>query len=204
MKLVKLNVNKHDLKKVAGLIYETDAETLNFYFKNKEKAAELIQKLIQADGGSGENTYVTTGDDNQVYGVLVAFKGDEESIKTDLKAYFKNLSFINALKFTLLEISYIFIGVKIDKDDYYLSDVAVDENCRGRGVGTFILEKSLELAREKGCKRAVLDVDLKNEGALRLYKRMGFKIFNKKSIRWFGGEKGVYNMEYWLNQEMKQ
>ncbi|MGZ7117504.1 MAG: GNAT family N-acetyltransferase, partial [Methanobacterium sp.] len=56
--------------------------------------------------------------------------------------------------------------------------------------------KSLELAREKNAKRVTLDVDIENKGALRLYERFGFKIYNKKSINWFGKEIGTFNMEY--------
>lgn len=35
MKFVKLDINKHDLNKVANLMHETDAETFIFYFKTK-------------------------------------------------------------------------------------------------------------------------------------------------------------------------
>ena len=55
--------------------------------------------------------------------------------------------------------------------------VAVDEKARGQGIGSFILQEGIKLAREKGCKRSVLDVDIKNEGALRMYERFGFKKF---------------------------
>lgn len=203
MKFVQLDLNKHDLNKVAGLIYETDAETLNFYFKNKENAAQKIEKLIKAGKNSvgHEHIYVATEDDNQIYGVLVTETEGEENAKNDFKAYFKTLIFWDALKFVFLDMGDILMGADLEKGDYYLSDLAVDEACRGKGIGTFILEKSLELAMEKGCRRVVLDVYLENEGALKLYKRFGFKIFNEKSIRWFDGKKGVYNMEYRLDSE---
>jgi ribosomal protein S18 acetylase RimI-like enzyme len=58
------------------------------------------------------------------------------------------------------------------------------------------LESSLELARYDGKKKLVLDVDLSNNGARRLYERFGFNIFNKKSIPWLGGERGMYNMKF--------
>lgn len=205
MKLAKLDTNKHDLNEVAGLIYETDAKAFDFYFKNKENASKRIEKLIKAGNNNMgyEKIYVVTEteDDDQVYGVLVTEIGEEENIKNDFGAYFKTLNLWDALKLVFLDIGDMLIGVKLNRDDYYLADVAVDEQCRGKGIGTFILEESLELAREKGCKRVVLDVDLENEGALKLYERFGFKIFKKRSVRWFDGKKGVYNMEYRLNSE---
>ena len=74
----------------------------------------------------------------------------------------------------------------------------MDENSRGQGIGSFILEAGIKLAREKGCKRAVLDVDIGNEGALRLYQRFGFRKFKEKSLSLLGWKKGAFNMEYLL------
>lgn len=200
MRFVKMDINKHDLNKVAELMYETDSETYNFYFKNQQSTVQRIKRLIIAGDSSWshENIYIVTESNSRVLGVLVAYKGEEAHKRSDFKAYFKNLNFFDAVKFVFLDIGDTLLGADLDEDDYYLSDLAVDGKCRGKGIGTFILERSLELARERGCKRVVLDVYLDNESALRLYKRVGFKIFNKKSIRWFGGEKRVYNMEYKL------
>jgi ribosomal protein S18 acetylase RimI-like enzyme len=200
MKFLKLNTNKHDLNKVAELIYETDSKTFNFYFKSRKGAAKRIRKLITTvnNSWSYKNIYVATGSENQVYGILSAYSEGEVNTTTDFKVYFKNLSFFDALKFLMLDIGDIRAGADLNNGDFYLSDLAVDLKCRGRGIGTFILKNSIDLAKEKRCKRVVLDVDMENEGALRLYKRLGFEIFNRKSFKWFGGEKGVYNMEYKL------
>lgn len=200
MKFVKLDRNKHDLNKVANLMYETDAETFNFYFFTKENAAKRIEILVEAGNSNWghENIYLATGKNNQVFGLLLAYTKEEEDTKNDFMLYFKNLNLLDAFKFVFLDIGDIWAGVDLKKGDFYISDLAVDEKCRNKWIGTFLLEKSLELAREKRCKRAVLDVNVENEGALRLYKRFGFKIFNKKTIWWFGGKMGVYNMEYKL------
>lgn len=199
MKLIKFDVDVHDLDNAALLIYETDAETFNFYFKNRQNATKRIKKLIKSGKNNlgHENIYIVTEKDKkQILGLLVASKGSEEDIKRDFKTYFKTLNPYDALKFVLFDIVDNMILADLDNYDFYLGAVAVNEDCRGKGIGTFILEKSLEIARKLNCKRVVLDVDLENDGALRLYERFGFKIFNKKSIRWFGGEKGAFNMEY--------
>lgn len=200
MKLVKLDINKHDTHLVASLIYETDDNIFDFYFKNKQNAADRIEKLVK-NGKSNygyENIYVVTREDDQVYGLLVISHGGKEDIINDFKVYSKTLNLWDALKFIFIEIGGRMFLSDLEEDDFYLAAIAVDINSRGKGIGTFILGKSLELAREKGFKRVLLDVDLDNEGALKLYRRFGFSIFNKKSIRWFNGEKGVYNMEYRL------
>lgn len=201
MKLVKFDVDVHDLDDAALLIYETDAETFNFYFKNRQNATKRIKKLIKSGKNNlgHENIYIVTEKDKKrIFGLLVASKGSEEDIKRDFKTYFKTLNPYDALKFVLFDIVDNMILADLDDYDFYVGAVAVNEDCRGKGIGTFILGKSLEIAHRKNCKRVVLDVDLENDRALRLYERFGFKIFNKKSIRWFGGEKGAFNMEYIL------
>ena len=199
MKLVKLDPDRHNLYKVAELIYETDAKTLNSYFKDKENSAKRLKKLLQVGSNSWghEHVYIVTDDNKQIYGVLVAYRGDEISTLKDIKSYFRYLNFGDALGFILLDIGYLWDGASIDNDDLYISDIAVNEKCRGRGIGTFILKKSLQLAKDKKCKRVVLDVDPENDIALRLYEKMGFEIFIEEN-NWFLGKKRFNNMEYKL------
>ncbi len=200
MELVKLDVNKFDLNLIAGLIYETDSESFDFYFKNKQNAIGKIRKLVELGKNNlgHKNIYVVTGEENQVHGILVISMGDGHDFKHHLNLYFKTFNFINALKFTLFDfVDQIFLA-KLDEDDLYLASVAVDYKCRGKGLGKFILKESLKIAGKNRCKRVVLDVDINNEVALIVYKKFGFKIYNEKIIPWFGGKKGVYNMEYQL------
>lgn len=198
MKLLKLDVNKHDLNKVSELIYDTDVEMFNFFFKNKEDAIKRIKKLVKVGNNSlgHERTCVATEDNNQILGILIYSKGKEISRKQDYRVFFKALNPWDALKFVLFDMIDGLILSDLDENDYYLASVAVNNQFRDKGIGTFILENAKKLAKEEGCRRVVLDVDLENQGALRLYERLGFKVFNKKSFRWFGGEKGAYNMEY--------
>jgi ribosomal protein S18 acetylase RimI-like enzyme len=189
---------KHDSFKVSTIIYEADVDTFNLFFGNKRKASEKIEKLVSAgDNDLGyQQTYVVTNGKNQILGVMVYSTGEKGDKIRQLKVLFKNLNIIDSLKFIMIEILDSIFLSDLDEDDYYFAIIAVDEDSRGQGIGSFILEEGMKLAREKGCKRAVLDVDLENEGALRLYENSGFKKFNKKSFSIFRWEKGVYNMEY--------
>jgi ribosomal protein S18 acetylase RimI-like enzyme len=45
---------------------------------------------------------------------------------------------------------------------------------RGRGLGSVLLMKALEGFRRAGLKRAYLEVTAQNDGAVRLYRRLGF------------------------------
>ena len=60
--------------------------------------------------------------------------------------------------------------------DYYLQAVAVDDQYRGSGIGSILLDHSEEMARGAGCARIVLDVAEKNTGGRELYARRGMTI----------------------------
>jgi ribosomal protein S18 acetylase RimI-like enzyme len=203
MKLEKLDINKHDTLKVSELIYETDTKLFDFFFGNKEKSASKIEKLVRA----GHNTIgyervmvFTEEGNNQLQGILVYSCGLEAEEMDELKVLRENLSLWDVLKFVLIDWWDSHFLTDLKDEDFYLACVAVDKEARGKGVGTFILEQAKEIARKYGFKRAVLDVDLDNEGAYKLYKRRGFKVFNKNSIPWIRGEKGAFNMEFWFEE----
>ena len=60
--------------------------------------------------------------------------------------------------------------------DYYLLAVAVDDQYRGCGIGSILLDYSEETARAAGCTRIVLDVAENNAGARQLYERRGMNV----------------------------
>jgi ribosomal protein S18 acetylase RimI-like enzyme len=59
-------------------------------------------------------------------------------------------------------------------DDCWLEDLFVLEEARGAGWGRALVEASIELAVERGCKRIELDVDEGNVAAQALYESLGF------------------------------
>jgi ribosomal protein S18 acetylase RimI-like enzyme len=64
-----------------------------------------------------------------------------------------------------------------------ISNVAVYPEFRRRGIAATLVEKSLERSREQGNRFAVLQVDAVNEGAQRLYERLGFRV-ERSFTRW--------------------
>jgi ribosomal protein S18 acetylase RimI-like enzyme len=60
------------------------------------------------------------------------------------------------------------------KDAYYVSNVAVRPDRRGRGIGAALFEAAEAEARGLGCASICLDVETENTGAVRLYERLGF------------------------------
>ncbi|HEX5322691.1 MAG TPA: GNAT family N-acetyltransferase [Capsulimonadaceae bacterium] len=59
---------------------------------------------------------------------------------------------------------------------YYISALSVREGLRGQGIGSALLNLSQELAVSAGCQTLVLDVEVGNSTAQRLYERMGYTV----------------------------
>src|SRR5215210_3878038 len=58
--------------------------------------------------------------------------------------------------------------------DCLLEDLYVDESARGWGLGRALVQATLARARERGCRRAELDVNEANAAAIALYEAFGF------------------------------
>jgi ribosomal protein S18 acetylase RimI-like enzyme len=56
-----------------------------------------------------------------------------------------------------------------------IQDVFVPEELRGRGIGTELSRAAERLAGERGYERVSISAGISNEGALRLYRRLGYR-----------------------------
>jgi ribosomal protein S18 acetylase RimI-like enzyme len=65
--------------------------------------------------------------------------------------------------------------VRCQADDAYLSSIAVDPAFAGCGLGSWMLTRAIEEARQAGASRLVLEVDRDNGRAQALYARHGFR-----------------------------
>ena len=61
-------------------------------------------------------------------------------------------------------------------DEIHINNVALRPLYRGKGIGTTLMRHVLGEARRLGAKRATLEVRASNEGARRLYERLGFYV----------------------------
>jgi GNAT superfamily N-acetyltransferase len=76
------------------------------------------------------------------------------------------------------------MGFSLDEDAAYVTedvrrhgtvtDLVVQEDWRGRGVGRMLLEEAERLTREAGLKRLVIGALVANDGAERAYRAFGF------------------------------
>ena len=57
----------------------------------------------------------------------------------------------------------------------YTTGMGVNKNERGRGIGRYLMERSLFEMQRSGCRHAILDVEPNNFPALMLYASMGYR-----------------------------
>jgi len=71
-------------------------------------------------------------------------------------------------------------------EDCWLEDLFVCSEARRRGVARALVQRALERARERGCRRIELDTTEDNLGAIALYESVGFSTTSK------GGTRSLY------------
>lgn len=69
-----------------------------------------------------------------------------------------------------------------DPGSLYLSGLAVDEAHRGRGIGGALMDHVEGLAIERNCRRASLICFERNEGAMRFYRRRGYREIARRPL----------------------
>jgi GNAT superfamily N-acetyltransferase len=79
-------------------------------------------------------------------------------------------------------------------EDAWLEDVFVVEQARRGGAGRALVERCIDRARARGCRRIQLDTNERNEPALALYESLGFSCLSPQR---FGDGRNLY-FTLWL------
>ncbi len=74
-----------------------------------------------------------------------------------------------------------FVDIRLGKTGAFISGIATASDARGRGIGTALLEKSIEYSRKNGKFEMELRVIAKNMRAVSLYKKHGFVVLGVRS-----------------------
>ncbi|WP_152360472.1 GNAT family N-acetyltransferase [Microlunatus speluncae] len=78
------------------------------------------------------------------------------------------------------------IGIRYDEhpDAGTLFQFDVVERLRNKGIGTALIGRAEQVISDHGLDRATLGVEESNEGAIRLYRRLGYQEFASEPAEW--------------------
>ncbi len=186
MKFEIFNPNTHSIDIVASLIYDVDFRTFDKLYKSKDEAIKDISKRLLTE--SDDNLKVIL-QDNNIIGIIVLWIQKKPSFIHSL------LNFIS-FKLLVIDILDYFVLSDVKHEDVHIAELAISPQCRGKGIGRKVIEHVIDYAYKNSFKRVTLDADFRNNGAKRLYEKIGFKEYNKKEFL----KRGMFNMEYLLDE----
>lgn len=75
----------------------------------------------------------------------------------------------------------------------YIAMLAVSSTYRGKGIATELVRRTIDKMRERGADEVVLETEEGNDGAMKLYERLGFAR-SKKLWRYYLSGSGAYRL----------
>ena len=184
MDIRRFDVSLHDMDAVARLIYLTDKDISSLLFgKDQHSAIECIKRLmfIGDNTYSKDHVYVACAG-RKVVGIMICYGGAQKRAMNDDRAFGKVSCNVRKIVLLLLGGSLNRILTQdVGDDELYISNISVDPAHRGEGIGSKLVTYAKYLCKEHKCRRLLLDVATKNTGAYRLYERMGFTPYVKRS-----------------------
>lgn len=182
MDITKFDLTIHDIDRITDLILTADSEIGET--DHSKNSFKTVKGLIKAGNNflGHENIYLSIEDD-KINGLIIAYCGKGGSELTTLLKLLATLRLSEFASYMTLTANLLHGGYTpdIEEDDFYVSALVVDKESRGKGIGSLLLSKALEVAKDSKCKSILLDVDRENEGARALYTKFGFRLCERKS-----------------------
>ena len=149
-----------------------------FRFMLGRRATEIIGKAYTQTGHNYSYENVLFAEqDNRIVGMASGFTAEQHRSFSDqpLKQAAGSQAFRMRVVKTLLAPMMRILNTLADGDFYVLS-LATDEELRGAGMGSALMDAMEERGVASGSSRLALDVSASNAGARRLYERRGMKV----------------------------
>lgn len=168
------------VKDCARLQYVSGPEMYDYMFDGtKEEVMPVIEMYTEMSGTmfSTENAFVDIQGD-AVRGFVLGLAA-KDMMKKSIPMMFtiSKLIRLKGFRGMMRMMSHLSLNKyfpKLNKDEYFISNLAVYKEYRGQGVGKGLLEQAEITATMMGLPKLSLYVEMDNEGAKRLYERYGF------------------------------
>ena len=150
------------------ITYDAFAKKFRIGFRNADDFIRLFRDSVDP-----ENCLFAIVD-GELSGVLAFQMTGHEFYQLNLRTAFENFSPFRAglVIFNLILLAF---EDAVGADEFHIDLVAVGPSSRGMGIGTALMLKAEEKAESTGKHTMSLGVIAENEGAIRLYERLGYR-----------------------------
>ena len=186
------NINKNQRNRAIEILYYSFEQKIRALIKSKEKAIAIYNRSLKND-----QVFYALMDGNVVGLIGLHYKNKNFLVfkYRDLRKYFNPLQSYFIYKINKLT------SPKIKDDVLRIDSVAVDKSFRNQGIGTQLINKVFEFAKNEGFKEVVLEVNNTNPKAKELYERIGFK--EEKIVRYyFLARSAGFSFEYTMSYKL--
>ncbi len=196
MDIIKFDHETHSIRRAADLVlsaYELSSP-------DNDQTRKTVMGLIESGNNflGHENMYISI-ENGIITGLIVCYAGKSGTTFQALIRLLTELRLKELINLIILNAELLHTGYtpELCEDDFYISLIVVDENHRGKSLGTKLIQKAIEIAKDKGCTKVVLDVDFDNGPARALYEKLGFTLKNENPTSVKGAVPSeIFTMEY--------
>ncbi len=164
-----------------GLVFarylDVAAEGFFRFMLGRRVAAILAAAYTQPDHDLSYQNVIFAEHDRDIVGMASGYTGEQHRRSSDQPL--KQAAGKSALRMgvvAMLCAPLIRILETVAEDDFYLQAIAIDQDLRGQGVGSTLIDSIEDRAVAAGSARLSLDVSASNEGARGLYTRRGMTV----------------------------
>ncbi|MFC2069602.1 GNAT family N-acetyltransferase [Chloroflexota bacterium] len=169
----------------ARLIYISGPHLYSYSFIEKEPEIYELFKLFYKQPGNAysKENVVVEEENGKIRGLILAYPASDMKILTMktlkcIKGMFMIAGVLNFIKMLFrLRLNTYLPG--LENDEFFISNLAVFEEYRGKGIAVKLLEKAEEMAIEKGLNKLSLYMEIDNSQAERVYEKFGFREVKK-------------------------
>ncbi|MCL5073128.1 MAG: GNAT family N-acetyltransferase [Actinobacteria bacterium] len=186
------SISKNQRIRAIEIFYDAFERKIRALIKSKEKAISIYSNSLKND-----HVFYAL-----LNGNIVGLIGLHYKNKTFLDLKYGDIrKYFNPLRSYFIYRICKLASPKIKDDVLRIDSIAVDKSIRSQGIGTLLINKVFEFAKNEGFKEVILEVVNTNPKAKALYERIGFR--EKKIVRYYfltrsAGFSSEYVMSYKL------
>ena len=148
------------------LLYDTFAKKFRLGFRNEEDLVALFRNAVDP------TSCLSVAKNGECLGVLTFQTLERDFYHLKLSTLFTSFSPIRAIR---ILINLVLLDDRAKEDEFIVASLAIKPSGRGLGLGTALMHEAENVAKTMGKSTMTLAVIGENEGAIRLYERLGYR-----------------------------